>query len=146
MTRRKHCYMFNRLIISIKCILKVKVIVPSGVWLCDHVDYTVHEILQARILEQVASPFSRESFQPKNQTRVSHIAGRFFASWDSRKAWESWSGIKPGSPALQADSLSTELSGKPLVYIEFLQINKEISKNLFKRRQKIFLKFTEDKW
>ena len=37
--------------------------------LCDPMDYTVHEILQARILEWVAFPFSRESSQPRNQTR-----------------------------------------------------------------------------
>ena len=35
-------------------------------------------ILQARILEWVAFPFSRGSSQPRNQTQVSHIAGRFF--------------------------------------------------------------------
>ena len=38
----------------------------------------VHEILQARILEWVATPFSRESSQPRDQTWVSRIAGRFF--------------------------------------------------------------------
>ena len=37
-------------------------------------DYIVHGILQARILEWVAFPFSRESFQPRDQTQVSHIA------------------------------------------------------------------------
>ena len=31
----------------------------------------VHEILQARILEWVAVPFSRESSQPRNRTQVS---------------------------------------------------------------------------
>ena len=36
-------------------------------------DYTVHSILQARILEWVAFPFSRESFQPRGQTQVSPI-------------------------------------------------------------------------
>ena len=30
-------------------------------------DYRVHGILQARILEQVAIPFSRESLQPRDQ-------------------------------------------------------------------------------
>ena len=34
-------------------------------------DYTVPGILQDRILECVAVPFSRGSFQPRNQTRVS---------------------------------------------------------------------------
>ena len=37
-------------------------------------DYTVNGILQARILEWVAFPFSRESSQPRNQTQVSHMA------------------------------------------------------------------------
>jgi len=43
-------------------------------------DYTVHGIPQARILEWIAFPFSRESSQPRDQTQVSHIAGGFFAS------------------------------------------------------------------
>ena len=41
-------------------------------------DYTVHGILQDRILEWVAIPFSRGSSQPWDRTQVSHIAGRFF--------------------------------------------------------------------
>ena len=49
-------------------------------------DYTVHEILQARILEWVAIPFSRNLSNPE---------------------------IAPGSSALQEDSLPTERPGKP---------------------------------
>ena len=37
---------------------------------------TVHGILQARILEWVAFPFSRGSSQPRDRTQVSHIAGK----------------------------------------------------------------------
>ena len=48
--------------------------------LCDSMDYTVHGILQARILEWVAFPFSRGSSQPRDRTQVSHIAGGFFTS------------------------------------------------------------------
>ena len=48
--------------------------------LCNSMDYTVHGIHQARILEWVAFPFSRGSSQPRDQTQVSHIAGRFFTS------------------------------------------------------------------
>ena len=48
--------------------------------LCDPMDYTVHGILQARILEWVAVPFSRGSSQPRDQLQVSHIAGGFFTS------------------------------------------------------------------
>ena len=48
--------------------------------LCDSMDYTVHGILQARILEWVAFPFSRGSSQPRDRTQVSDIAARFFTS------------------------------------------------------------------
>ena len=45
--------------------------------------YTVHGILQARILEWVAFPFSRGSSQPRELIQVSHIAGGFFTNLDS---------------------------------------------------------------
>ena len=38
------------------------------------------------MLEWVAFPFSRGSFQPRDQTQVSHIEGRFFTSWATREA------------------------------------------------------------
>ena len=43
-------------------------------------------VLQARILEWVASPFSRKSSQPRDQTWVSHTAGRFFTVWATGEA------------------------------------------------------------
>ena len=46
--------------------------------LCDPMDYTAQGILQARILEWVAFPFSRGSSQPRHRTQVCHTAGRFF--------------------------------------------------------------------
>ena len=51
--------------------------------LCDPMDYSlpgfsVHGILQARILEWVTISFSRD------QTRVSHIGGRRFNLWATR--------------------------------------------------------------
>ena len=49
-------------------------------------DYPVHGILQARILEWVAFTFSRGSSQCRDQTQVSHIAGGFFTSWATREA------------------------------------------------------------
>ena len=48
--------------------------------LCDPMGYTVHGILQARILEWIAFPFSRGSSQPRDRTQVPHIAGGFFTS------------------------------------------------------------------
>ena len=51
-------------------------------------DYTVHGILQARTLEWVAFSFSRGSSQPRDQTQVSCITGRFFTGWATRKTQE----------------------------------------------------------
>ena len=45
---------------------------------CSLPSSSVHEILQARILEWVAMPFSRASAQSRDQIWVSRIAGRFF--------------------------------------------------------------------
>ena len=58
----------------------------SHVWLCESINYTVQGILQARILEWVAYPFSRGSFWLRNRTGVSCIAGGFFTNWAIRKA------------------------------------------------------------
>ena len=60
--------------------MKVAQLCPT---LCDSLDCSlprssVHGILQARILEWVAFPFSRGSSQPRDQTQVSRIAGGFF--------------------------------------------------------------------
>ena len=63
----------------------------SCLTLCDPMDYSlprssVHEILQATILEWVTICFSRGSSRPRNGTRVSCIAGRFFTIWATREA------------------------------------------------------------
>ena len=55
-----------------------RLVVSDSLWL--------HGILQARILEWVAFPLSRWSSQPRNQTQVSHTAGRFFINWAIREA------------------------------------------------------------
>ena len=57
--------------------------------LCDPMDcslpgFSVHGILQARILEWVAIPFSRRSSQPRDWTRIFCTAGRFFTVWDTK--------------------------------------------------------------
>ena len=55
-------------------------VTQSCLTLRDPMDYTVHGILQARILEWVAVPFSRGSSQPRDGTQVSRTAGRFFTN------------------------------------------------------------------
>ena len=61
-------------------------VTQSFLTLCNSTDYRIHGILQARILEWVAFPFSGDLPNP---------------------------GIEPRSPALQADSLPAEPQGKP---------------------------------
>ena len=56
---------------------------------------SVHRILQARILEWVAIPFSRGSFQPRGQTQVSHTAGRFFTDWAKRQVYDKEASLDP---------------------------------------------------
>ena len=83
-------------------------------------------ILQARVLEWLAIPSFRRSSQPRNRTHISCIAGGFFTFRATREAQKYSSGqpipssrdlpdsgIKTGSPALQAYSLPAELPGKP---------------------------------
>ena len=67
---------------SLKCV-RVKV-AQSCLTLCDPMDYTVHGILQAKILEWVAISFARGSSQPRDRSQISHIAGEFFISWATR--------------------------------------------------------------
>ena len=67
---------------------------------CSLPGSSVHGILQARILEWVAVPFSSKSSQPKNQTLSPSPANLPNPR------------IKPRSPALQADSLPAEPQGK----------------------------------
>ena len=62
-------------------------VTQSCLTLCNPMDYTVHGILQARILEWIAFPFSRGPSQPRDQSQVSCIAGGFFTSWAIREAW-----------------------------------------------------------
>ena len=63
--------------------------------LCDPMDCSlpgssVHGILQARIPEWLAMPFSRGFFWLRDQTWVSHIAGRFFTIWATKEAKRSY--------------------------------------------------------
>ena len=70
------------------CAPKARVkVTQSRPTLCDPMDYTVHGtlytvhgILQARMLEWVAVPFSRGSSQPRDRTQVSRVVGGFFTS------------------------------------------------------------------
>ena len=60
-------------------------VTQSCLTLCDPMICTVHGILQPRILGWVAFPFSRGSSQPRDWTKVSCTAGRFFTIWAIRE-------------------------------------------------------------
>ena len=98
--------------------------------LWDPMDYSppgssVHEIFHTKTLEWVVISFSRGSSQPRDQTQVSCIAGRFFTSWATREAQEYLSvasSFSSGSFRLRnwtrvsciaGDSLIAEPLGKP---------------------------------
>ena len=66
-------------------------VTQSCLTLCNSVDCSlpgssVHGILQARILEQVAIPFSRGSSWPRDQIHVSHSVSKFLTMWATREA------------------------------------------------------------
>ena len=66
-------------------------VTQSCLTLCDCMDCSppgssVHGVLQARILEWVAIPFSRGSSQPRDWMQASSVAGRWFTSWATREA------------------------------------------------------------
>ena len=59
--------------------------------LCDPTDcslpgFSIHGIFQARVLEWIATSFSRGSSWPRDWTQVSRIAGRRFTIWANREA------------------------------------------------------------
>ena len=80
--------------------------------LCDPMDCSlsgssVHEILQARVLEWLAIFLSRRSSRPRNQTRVSHIAGRCLLS---EPPCMKWSEVAQSCPTL-CDPIDCSLPG-----------------------------------
>ena len=70
-------YLFMHVFDLLRALL-LFLVAQSCLTLCDPMDYSppgssVHGILQARIVEQVAMPSSRGSYHPRDQTQVSHI-------------------------------------------------------------------------
>ena len=133
---------------AIYVIVKVKLkVVQSCLTLCDPM---IHGILQARILEWVAFPFSRGSrFQPRDWTQVCHIASEFFTSWATReahvcgkptaniilngeklKSFPLRSGTRQGCPLSQLFNIVLEILAKAIKEKEIkrIQIRKEVVK------------------
>ena len=86
---------------------------------CTPSGFSVHGILQARVLEWVAIPFSKGSCWPRDQTQVSGIARRFFTIW---------------------------ATGKSLYKFRDWEIKTEIHKDKNRRKQKYFFWKMESRW
>ena len=74
------CYHAHVYLLALFLLAQQVKVTQSCATLCDLMDYTIHGILQARILEWAAFPFSRGSSQPRDQTQVSGTAGGFATS------------------------------------------------------------------
>ena len=77
----------NRFLEDMTVLCLVTQLSPS---LCDPMDcsppgFSVHGILQVRILQWVVMPFSRGSSQSRDRTQVFHTAGGFFTIWATRE-------------------------------------------------------------
>ena len=81
--------------------------------------FSVHGILQARVLEWVAILFSKGSCRPRDQTQVSGIACRFFTIW---------------------------ATGKSLYKFRDWEIKTETHKDKYRRKQKYFFWKMESRW
>ena len=93
-------------------------VAQSCLTLCDPMDYTVHGIIQARILDWVGFPFPRDLPNP---------------------------GIKPRSPTLQVDSLPAQPPGKPkntgvgsLSLLQRIFLTQELSQGLLHCRRSLY--------
>ena len=104
--------------------------------LCDPMVITVHGILQARILEWVAFPFSRGPSQPRDWTQVFHTAGRFFTSWATREALRekgearmvgrlelaaepTWTALPNSALWKSVNATNEDFSPEPMIYFFF---------------------------
>ena len=82
---------------------------------CSPPGSSVHGIPQARILERVAISFSRGSSQPRDQTYISCIAGRFFATEPPGKPGQKIKTLKTLSLRFDsAQRLSSEIQSQML--------------------------------
>ena len=77
------------------CVCVCVLVAQSCLTLCNSMNctppgFSVQGILQARILEWIAIPFSRGSSRPRDGTQVSWLAGEFFTTEALMRAWASY--------------------------------------------------------
>ena len=97
--------------------------------LCDTINCSlphssIHGVLQARILEWIAMPFSRGSSWPRDQTQVSCIADRFFTTWAQGKPVPIWTAFLPFEVPNYYPLLSLAVDG---IYEDFSHFDELLS-------------------
>ena len=101
---------------------------------CSPPGSSVYGILQARILEWVAIPFSRGSFWSRKQTWVSCISGGFFTTWETREVqtypWHSTQALPLPSPTCSTRA------------VHYLLVSTIYHTSLLSRIYSLFLGFT----
>ena len=86
---------------------------------CRQIPYQLSHKGRPRILEWVAYPFSSGFSQPRNQTRVSCIAGRFFTNWEQCYCnMHFWKGHR--KYAYELDMIWYDYKGLLLIFLEIL--------------------------
>ena len=83
-------YSFSFILFFIFIYISISLVAQLCPTLCKPMDYSlpgssIHGIFQARVLEWTAIFFSRGSYRPRDQARVSHIVGRGFTVWATKK-------------------------------------------------------------
>ena len=116
-------------------------IVQSCLTLCNPMDWTVvlqaflsMGILQARILECIAVPFSRESSWPRGWTQVSCIAGKSFTSWATREApcGEGYTNTNPANKVISENAMK-RFTGWSMIGLRARFFSKEVGRALVRR-------------
>ena len=97
-------------------------VAQSDLTLCDTMDYSppgfsIHGVLQARILEWIAVPFSRGPSWPRDRSRVSCTAGRLFTVRDYKQIHNAPVRLSKVSLCLNSPSLSCLLLTVELVLL-----------------------------
>ena len=100
-----------------------RLVAQSCLTLCGPMDCSlpgssVHRIFQAKILEWVAISYSRGSSQPRDQTRASHIAGRWFTFWATR---ETLIGKNEGSKIARKIARKTKWGNNCQIQLKFIK-------------------------
>ena len=112
---------------------------------CSLPGSSVYGIFQAKVLEWVATSFSRGSSRPRDQTRVSHTVDRHFTKWATREVPIQWifteAKAKDMSSWQTISGLSKKAPGFRFLTMEMPLIYASSNRDLKKTKSKIHIRF-----